>query len=269
MSSCVNSAQFFAREEKNLRVLPVGIHFAQCESVFCSHYEVSMKQCPQCNEHFSDEQNFCDSDGSPLLDDTAVLRAALSLPVADADVLPEPQVYGRGSHNLWPIVTIGVLLGVIICLGAYVVMLTMSSEEPANSRRTETARLSTSDRSTQAAPSRAEALPAPTVEEAAEETAEESPSPTPAEVAEAPKQEAQASLNHGPISTNRQDGEKRGRTIIKLKSGVQVEADAAWEDQLGIWYRQGGLVSYVERDRIESIGEPQRPNSSPADNEKP
>jgi hypothetical protein len=57
--------------------------------------------------------------------------------------------------------------------------------------------------------------------------------------------------------------------IIKLKSGVQVEADAAWEDQLGIWYRQGGLVSHVERDRIESIGEPPRPKSSPTDNEKP
>ncbi|HEU4510856.1 MAG TPA: zinc ribbon domain-containing protein [Pyrinomonadaceae bacterium] len=227
-----------------------------------------MKQCPQCKEQFSDEQNFCDSDGTPLLDDTAMLRAALSAHLPDAEVLPQPQAYDPAARSLWPMVTIGVLIGVILCLGAYVVMLTMSSKEAANNQRPETAKLSTSTRSTQPAPIRPEALPAATVEEPAEEAAEESPSPTPAEVAQVPTQEASASLNHGPISTNRQDGEKRGRMIIKLKSGVQVEADAAWEDQLGIWYRQGGLVSHVERDRIESIGEPPRPKSSPTD-EKP
>jgi hypothetical protein len=224
-----------------------------------------MKQCPQCKEHFSDEQNFCDSDGTPLLDDTAVLRAALSAQPADPDVVP----MGHATRSLWPLVTIGVLIGVILCLGAYVVMLTISTREAAADQRTETVKLSTSTRSTQPAPIRPEALPAPTVEQPAEETAEESPSPTPAEVADAATQEASASLNNGPISTNRQDGEKRGRTIIKLKGGVQVEADAAWEDRMGIWYRQGGLVSYVERDRIESIGEPPRPKSSPAENEKP
>ena len=227
-----------------------------------------MKQCPQCKEHFSDEQKFCDSDGTPLLDDTAMLRAALSAHVPDAEVLPQPQAYAPAARSLWPMITIGVLIGVILCLGAYVVMLTMSSNEAANNQRAETAKLSASNRPTQTTQIRPEALPAATVEEPAEETAEESPSPTPVEVAEAAKPEA-ASLNHGPISTNRQDGEKRGRMIIKLKSGVQVEADAAWDDQLGIWYRQGGLVSYVERDRIESIGEPPRPKSSPTDNEKP
>lgn len=228
-----------------------------------------MKQCPQCKEHFSDEQNFCDSDGTPLLDDTAMLRAALSAHVADPEVLPQPPVPAvAAARSLWPMITIGVLIGVILCLGAYVVMLTISSQQAANKERTETAKMSTSSRPAPAAPLRAEALPAATVEEP-EETAEESPSPTPAEVVEIAKHEASASLNHGPISTNRQDGEKRGRMIIKLKSGVQVEADAAWEDQLGIWYRQGGLVSHVERDRIESIGEPPRPKSSPADNEKP
>ena len=228
-----------------------------------------MKQCPQCKEHFSDEQKFCDSDGTPLLDDTAMLRAALSAHALEPEVLPQPQTYDPAARNLWPMITIGVLIGVILCLGAYVVMLTMSSNKAADNQRAETAKLSTSSRSTQVAQIRPEALPAPSAEEPAEETAEESPSPTPAEVAEVTKQEASASLNHGPISTNRQDGEKRGRMIIKLKSGVQVEADAAWDDQLGIWYRQGGLVSYVERDRIESIGEPPRPKSSPTDNEKP
>lgn len=228
-----------------------------------------MKQCPQCKEQFSDEQNFCDSDGTPLLDDTAMLRAALSARAGDPELLPPPQAYAPAARSLWPMITIGVLIGVILCLGAYVVMLTMSGKEATDNQRTETAKLSTSARATQPAPIRPEALPAATVEVPAEAAAEESPSPTPTEVAEVPTKEVSASLNHGPISTNREDGEKRGRMIIKLKSGVRVEADAAWEDQLGIWYRQGGLVSYVDRERIESIGEPPRPKSSPADNEKP
>jgi hypothetical protein len=38
---------------------------------------------------------------------------------------------------------------------------------------------------------------------------------------------------------------------------------------MGIWYRQGGLVSYVERDRIESIGEPAQPKTSPTQTDKP
>ena len=213
-----------------------------------------MKQCPQCKEHFADSQNFCDADGTPLRDDTEILREALKTHVETVPTLP--------VQKMWPIVTIGILIGVIICLGAYVVMISRSSESAENAKKPETAKVNSFNQSAQAATMRPEAVPAPTVEEpVAEESPTESPTPAPVEVA---VKEPSASLNDSPISTNRQDGEKRGRTIIKLKSGVRVEADAAWEDRMGIWYRQGGLVSYVERDRIESIGEPPQPKSSPA-----
>jgi hypothetical protein len=174
------------------------------------------------------------------------------------------------QQKIWPIVIIGVLIGVIICLGAYVVMISRSNEQAdVTKKRTETAKLSASDRSVQPVTIKPAELPAPTVEQpAAEESPTESPSATPAEVVQK-AQEPSASLNDSPISTNRQEGEKRGRTIIKLKGGVRVEADAAWEDQMGIWYRQGGLVSYVERDRIESITEATKPKSSPAETDKP
>ena len=166
---------------------------------------------------------------------------------------------------MWPIVTIGVLIGIIICLGVYVVMLTKSTENVETTKKPETAKLNTYNQAAQPAMIRSEALPSPTVEEpVAEESPTESPTPTPVEV-----KEPSPSLNEGAISTNRQEGEKRGRMIIKLKSGVRVEADAAWEDRMGIWYRQGGLVSYVERDRIESIGEPAQPKTSPTQNDKP
>jgi len=218
-----------------------------------------MKQCPQCKEHFADSQNFCDADGSPLRDETELIREALHNSGETVPTLP--------VQKMWPIVTIGVLIGVIICLGVYVVMLTRPTANVEPTKKPETAKLNTLNQAAQPAMVRPEALPSPTVEEAvAEESPTESPAPTPAEVA---KNEPSASLNEGAISTNRQEGEKRGRTIIKLKSGVRVEADAAWEDRMGIWYRQGGLVSYVERDRIESIGEPAQPKISPTQNDKP
>lgn len=215
-----------------------------------------MKQCPECQQHFEDSQNFCDADGTPLRDETELLREALKTPGETVPTLP--------VQKMWPIVTIGILIGVIICLGAYVVMITKAPQNAEPDKKPETAKLNTSTQSAQAATIRPEALPSPTVEEpVAEASPTESPAETAAEVAEST--EETASLNNTPISTNRQDGEKRGRTIIKLKGGVRVEADAAWEDRMGIWYRQGGLVSYVERDRIESIGEPPKPKTSPTE----
>ncbi len=216
-----------------------------------------MKQCPLCKEHFADEQNFCDADGTPLIEK---VRKG---PGLNAEALSP--VENRRATQIWPIVTIGILIGVIICLTAYAVMMTPPSDKDGRNNRGENAKLNPS---LPAATMKAQPLPVASIPEASPEaSAEETASPTPA-VAEASQVPA-AALNTGPISTDRENGEKRGRMLIKLKNGVMVEADAAWADQLGIWYRQGGLVSYVERDRIESIAEPPQPKSSPAETNKP
>jgi hypothetical protein len=221
-----------------------------------------MKECPECRQHYADEQNFCDTDGTALVDETVLLRSALG-----ALEPPPPQTYGQ-ARQIWPIVTIGILIGVIISLSAYVLVVMPSAERAEEkSKRSETAKLSTSDRSTQPATIRSEPLPVASVEPSPEASLSESASPATATAAAT--QQTSASLNTGPISTDVHQGEKRGHTLIKLKSGVLVEADAAWADQTGIWYRQGGLVSYVERDRIESISEPPQPKSTSADINKP
>lgn len=220
-----------------------------------------MKQCPQCREHFGDEQKFCDSDGTPLVDETLLLRNALG-------AVEQPPQINSQPRQMWPIVTIGILIGVIISLSAYVLMVMPTAEkEVPKSSRPESAKLNSSDRIAQPAIIKSEPLPVPSAEVSPEASPSETSSSAPAAVPE--PSEPSVSLNNSPISTNRQEGEKRGRTIIKLKSGVSVEADAAWEDRMGIWYRQGGLVSYVERERIESIGEPPHPKSSPTDANKP
>jgi len=219
-----------------------------------------MKQCPLCKEYFADEQNFCDADGSPLIEK---MRKG---PGLNAEVLP-PIENGR-ANQVWPIATIGILIGVIICLTAYAVMMTPPSDKDGRNNRGESAKLNPSQTSLPVTSARTEPIPAASIPQPSPEaSATETASPTPA-VAEASQSPA-AALNTGPISTDREHGENRGRMLIKLKSGVTVEADAAWADQLGIWYRQGGLVSYVERDRIESIAEPPQPKTSPAETSKP
>lgn len=223
-----------------------------------------MKQCPQCSEHFGDEQNFCDSDGAQLVDKTELLRQALKASSGKLGNLAASEPVKR-QQQMWPIVTIGILIGIILSLSAYMLFKSTAETEVQKTGRPESARLNTSDRTAQPATIRSEPLPVPSAEASPEASPSETASP---EAVPAPS-EPSASLNHGPISTNQQEGEKRGRTIIKLKSGVSVEADAAWEDRSGIWYRQGGLVSYVERERIESIGEPLRSKSSPPEVNKP
>lgn len=221
-----------------------------------------MKQCPECREHFADEQNFCDADGTALVDETELLRSALNA------AQPAPAQTNGQARQIWPIVTIGILIGVIISLSAYVLVVMPSAERAEEkSKRSETAKLNPSDRPAQPVTTRSEPLPVASADPSAEASPSESASPAPATAAAT--QQTSASLNTGPISTDVHEGEKRGHTLIKLKSGVLVEADAAWADQTGIWYRQGGLVSYVERDRIESISEPPQPKSPSTDINKP
>lgn len=218
-----------------------------------------MKQCPLCNELFADEQKFCDADGTPLIDK---VRKG---PGLSTEALP-PVENARGPQ-VWPIVTIGILIGVIICLTAYAVMMTPPSDKDGRNNRNESARVNTTDRSLPVTTTRTEPVPVASIPEPSPEaSATETATPTPAAETSQPPA---AALNTGPISTDRQEGEKRGHMLIKLKNGVMVEADAAWADRLGIWYRQGGLVSYVERDRIESIAEPPQSKSSPAETNKP
>ena len=56
------------------------------------------------------------------------------------------------------------------------------------------------------------------------------------------------------IAGREEKGERVGdKTIIQMNDGTSVEVDAAWSDRQGIWYRRGGLVSFVESNRVKAI----------------
>jgi len=204
-----------------------------------------MKQCPECNELFDDQKAFCDMDGSELIDQTDSLRAALS----------NANVPSSGNSSVWITGAIGGLIGIIICVLLYMLFLLPGRQTDLEQDR----RAAQAKETTVVQPSRAALVPANNQISATEtpspSPAEEAPSPSPAPAATPPP----AALNNGPIATGTTRDLAGGEhAIIKMKDGSTVEADAAWEDAQGVWYRRSGLVSFVEKSRVETITEPQR-----------
>src|SRR5215213_4770356 len=211
-----------------------------------------MKQCPECNELFDDQKAFCDQDGSALVDQTDSIRAALTQANASS-----------GNASAWVTGAIGGLIGVIVCVLLYILLIVPGQRAALEQDRRATEQKGT----TPAKPSQVALVPAnqitatPSPAET-ESPAEETPSPSesPATTAATP---APAALNNGPIATGTKQQLAGGeRAIIKMKDGSTVEADAAWEDAQGIWFRRSGLVSFVEKSRVEAITEP--PQRKPA-----
>lgn len=213
-----------------------------------------MKQCPECNELFDDQKAFCDMDGAELVDQTDSLRAALT----------NAQASSSGNSSAWVTGVIGGLIGVIICILLYMLFLVPGRQNDLEQeRRANEAKETRPVTPSQVAlvPTKAPAeTPSPTETES---PAEEAASPSPAAAATAPP----VPLNNGPIATGTKELAGGDRALIKMKDGSTVEADAAWEDAQGIWFRRSGLVSFVEKSRVEAITEPRKP--APAEPKTP
>jgi hypothetical protein len=197
-----------------------------------------MKQCPECNELFDDQKSFCDMDGSAL---------------------SNANVPSSGNSSAWVTGAIGGLIGVIICVLLYMLFLLPGRQSDLEEAR----RAAETKETTAVKPGQVALVPAnnqipatqtPSPTET-ESPAEEAPGPSPAAAATPPP----AAFNNGPIATGTtREPAGSDRAIIKMKDGSTVEADAAWEDAQGIWFRRSGLVSFVEKSRVEAITEPQR-----------
>src|SRR5205814_6302001 len=45
---------------------------------------------------------------------------------------------------------------------------------------------------------------------------------------------------------------------LHLTDGTTIEADEAWDDPQGVWYRRGGITNFIERARVRKIEHEQR-----------
>lgn len=207
-----------------------------------------MKRCPQCYEAYEDGARFCEADGHELLAD----------PVIAPPVEPVITPPAAARAVWWPAAALGILVGVVIGAGIFAAGSLMSASETNESHAA-----GQIAEPREAVPSRpvVASHSAPTPEaaespspEAEEQQAETQPSPATA----AENKLASVQLNQGPISTGEKktksaESESSEQTVIEMNDGSTLDVDAAWEDKQGIWYRRGGLVSFVDSSRVKAI----------------
>jgi cytoskeletal protein RodZ len=211
-----------------------------------------MKRCPQCYEPYGGDEKFCEADGHELLADPTFSP--------QIETVAAPPAAAKAVW--WPAAALGILVGVVIGAGIFAAGSLMSTSEPhgtpTTSRVTETREVNPPPRTvvaSNAAPT-PEAAESPSPE-STEEAAQAEPTATSAATPAAVHKTASVSLNQDPIST----GEKRAKsesdssvqTVIEMNDGSTLDVDAAWEDKQGIWYRRGGLVSFVDSSRVKAI----------------
>ena len=206
-----------------------------------------MKVCVKCGSRFPDKERFCELDGTPLIGSEDVF-------VIDDKRAPAP----RGAKATWVLLAVAVV-GVVVGVFMFMVYRAMTSTvEPANETNSNTSVAQ------QQIPSRP-IQPAPETSESP--TPEVSPSPS---VEVSPSPQATASpiqLSSNPISTARASGQS-GPVIIRMNTGVTIEADEAWQTGEGIWYRKSSILTLLDPKDVKAIEKvpppPPQPSPSPS-----
>lgn len=209
-----------------------------------------MKRCPKCYAVYQGTGIFCENDGRRLLDTSGILSR-------------------RSNSTSLATGLAGILIGIVLCGGAYIAysLLKPQPETSDPARSTHEAQLRETSPPRPAPARTIEAEPAPDASPSPEEpetVASPEPAPTQAETV------AAARFNGGPVSTGgpASKNPENTKTIIEMEDGSIVEVDAAWKDGQGVWYRRGGLVSFVEGPRVKAITARTEPKTSPSADSK-
>jgi hypothetical protein len=215
-----------------------------------------VKRCQTCGETYADSTNFCDVDGQLLV------SAVPSRGMEPAVPAPTPTM-----GQFWLAAVVGAMAGIVLCLAVYAVY---SLAQVQSTQQTEQKPFAAS---AQEQPRRVAAVPA----QPSEPAPVESPSPDEEPTVEASKVQSQsapetveANLDRGPISTGQKvkSEEKTSiQTVIVMNDGSSVEVDAAWQDSEGVWYRRGGVVSFIDRQRVKAITARAEPKKGSTDSQ--
>ena len=231
-----------------------------------------MKLCPQCDFIYEDDQSVCDMDGKELVPSPAVVSdqdvatSVSATPVPVSEVLPVASA-GRRWRNfaLLTLFVLATLIIVIYLARANQLRSLRAPEESESSRDRSAGPAQPTSEATVGQPSssESESTQTPAVDAALSEQSPEQPS----ELSSAERDQAAASsasstakealahtrLTPGPVSAGAPSGNSRGPVIVRLNNGVAIRADEAWEKREGIWYRQGGVVTFLKRSEVRTI----------------
>jgi hypothetical protein len=213
-----------------------------------------LKRCPECNSFFPDAEAFCELDGTPLV---SVDDASNPLPVDRTGVAPHPM----SSRN---VLTIGALAGILVGVLLFLVYFAMSRQTaPENSNTTS----SSSSVPQQELPRPLQSAPLATASPSPEPSVEPSASPS-VETPSPQNSSVPIESSSNPISTAT-GARGSGPVVIRLVSGLTIEADEAWQTGEGIWYRKRGVVSLLDPKNIKAIEKVSPPAPQPSASTSP
>lgn len=201
-----------------------------------------MKRCPQCLFIYPDSDARCDFDNTPL-----VVVDEAEIDAATGQTAPRPKAKRTSKKRSRKITAIVAVLGLIVGIGA---LLVYYGFQKLNAETPEIAPVAIVAQAPVAVPQRTFASPAPV----------ETPSPSPIPSA-SPKPAAERVVTShsrttaAPVSTSGPGLGKKpgGKPVILLTTGARIEADEVWRTRDGIWYRRGGLVTLLKRNKVKAI----------------
>ena len=228
-----------------------------------------MKLCPQCDFIYEDDQSVCDMDGKELVSnpgrvvteqDFATLVSAT--PVLVSDGLPMESA-GRRRRNFALVTAVGLVLAALVIV-IYLarahqlksVRAPQNSESSIDRSAEEIPPQSTSgDASGQPTPADLASTQTPSADTALpDQSREQANDLSSVETDQASKESrAHTSLTPGSVSAGASSGNSRGPVIVRLNNGAAIRADDAWEKSEGVWYRQGGVVTFLKRSEVRTI----------------
>lgn len=222
-----------------------------------------MKLCPQCAFIYENDQSVCDMDGrelvptAPLVPEpkpTPPTRLTISL-AATSESLAAVSTSKGSPGLLILLVVLAILLSVVVFVQ---VRRSRSSHAIQSPRHAPSAAPDNTPQPSQPSPAdlvSATSLAATTRLEESPESAQESPLTNPVLPSA-----TRARLAISPVSAGAPSGNSRS-VILRLTNGATIKADEVWEKKDGIWYRQGGMVTFLKRSRVRAVERIATPDS--------
>jgi len=237
-----------------------------------------MKLCPQCDFIYEDDQIVCDMDGKELVSDptTVVHNQGFAPPESSITVTDTSatEVSLRRSRSFAVVTVVGFVLAALVIVAyiarTYQVKPRRAPEvsEPSTdrSRGQLPARSSSGDTSGQPSSSESVSKQTPASDQPADSSAQTDPNVVDSSSSQsdtATESLAHTRLTPGSVSAGASSVNGRGPVIVRLTNGAAIRADEAWEKQEGIWYRQGGVVTFLDRSQVRTIERLPSPGQRP------
>lgn len=227
-----------------------------------------MKRCPECDSVFSDADQFCDLDGTPLVaalpEGSGVVREPMAPESHNVSSMEVGQAESASAES-WKTAAIAAVAAVAIGVVLFLLYYAMTRQAPESSNES-----SSNSGIMQQQGQQGPFLPSrPTPAASASPSVEPSASPSAMPSPSKPRTAAGVELNPGAISTSRDGKTKRGPVIIRLTDGASIEADDAWQTREGIWYRRGGIITLLDPKRVKAMEQVAVPTPQPSPSQSP